>query len=235
MGSSLRRSHRAWLLKVVCVLVVCFTAGLVTSGVVSGAGPLAALSTLSETDPPSTETTETTDTSPTDTTETTDTEPTETTETEPEPEPVPPCVATGDETLAADKPAYLPGGRALLTGSGYEPSCEVTLRVTLPDETVTTEAVTTDRAAASAHVYALPSPAVPGEYLAETLDADDAVLASTTFDGLEPTAGTPTIWTDRDDYAPGEIFELRGAGWLPGEAIQVSRRRRRRRHVAPHR
>ena len=86
---------------------------------------------------------------------------TETTETEPEPEPTPPCVATGDETLATDKPDYLPGGRVALTGSGYEPACELTLRITLPGETFETETFATDTDGSVSYVYALPSPACP--------------------------------------------------------------------------
>ena len=45
MGSSLRRSHRAWLLKVLGVLATCFVAGLVTAGVVSGTDAIASLTT----------------------------------------------------------------------------------------------------------------------------------------------------------------------------------------------
>ena len=61
MGSLLRHGHRVWL-KVVFVVVACFAAGLVTAGVVSGAGPLAALSMSTGHGATETETTDTTTT-----------------------------------------------------------------------------------------------------------------------------------------------------------------------------
>ena len=90
MGFKGGRRQPAWLLKVVFVVATCFAAGLVTAGIVSGAGPLAALSTDTETT--SVETTDTTtadpdpgEPEPTETTETetTETETTEETETTP--------------------------------------------------------------------------------------------------------------------------------------------------------
>ena len=139
-----------------------------------------------------------------------------------EPAPNPPCVATGDETLATDKTGYLPGALAAITGTGFGPSCDAELRITLPDETTSTETVSTDADGTFGFSFTLPAPALPGEYLVDALGGLDSVLASASFEGLEPTAGTPFIWTDRDDYKPGEIFVLRGSGWLPGEAIQIA-------------
>jgi CSLREA domain-containing protein len=239
MGSALRRSHRAWLLKFVVVLAT-FATGLAMAGVVSGGG-FSVLTTDTESTVTDTTTTDTTaeptepdptDPDPTDpdptepestepeSTEPESTEP-ESTEPEPEPTPNPPCVATGDEALTTDKSGYLPGALAVIAGTGFGASCDAELRITLPDETTSTQTVSTDAGGSFGATYTLPAPAVPGEYLAEAIGALDAVLASTSFEGLEPTSGTPFIWTDRDDYKPGETFVLRGSGWLPGEAIRV--------------
>ncbi|HEX5016260.1 MAG TPA: PxKF domain-containing protein [Actinomycetes bacterium] len=105
-----------------------FAVGLVTAGVVSGAGPLAVLSTD---DPPATtETTTTTEASTesgttettstvTTTTETTSTESTETTTegTTTESTPVP----AGPPTIASDKDDYLAGSTVTLSGKNWAP------------------------------------------------------------------------------------------------------------------
>jgi hypothetical protein len=104
------------MLKACFVLATCLAAGLVTAGVVSGAGPLAVLSTDS--------TTETTDTTTTTETTTTESEPapTESTETEPPP-------PSGPPTISSDKPDYAPGELVTLTGSNWQPGEAVTLDV----------------------------------------------------------------------------------------------------------
>ena len=142
-------------------------------------------------------------------------------EPDPEPSPSPPCAGTGDETLASDKDSYLPGARAVISATSFGPACDVTIRITRPDDTVDTESVDTDDSGGFEHEYLLPVPAVPGEYLVEAVTEDDLVLASATFNGLTPATGTPLIWTDRDDYQPGQTFTLHGSGWLPAEAITV--------------
>ena len=269
MGSSLRRSHHAWLLKIVFVLGAFVAAGIAV-GVVSGADQPAISSDRSEYAPGETvvlsgdgwqagetvavvvdddqddawtyesDVVATEDGTLSDVFELPDLAGEFTvsanapsgaasasftvTASEPEDpptEPAPPCVATGDEALATDKTGYLPGALAVITGTGFGPSCDAELRITLPDETTSTETVSTDADGAFSSNYTLPAPAVAGDYLVEALGGLDAVLASITFEGLEPTAGTPFIWTDRDDYKPGETFVLRGSGWLPGETVQI--------------
>jgi CSLREA domain-containing protein len=140
---------------------------------------------------------------------------------EPPPPTNPSCTATGDEALETDKAGYLPGAVVGIVGTGFGASCDAQVRITLPDETTSTETVATDSDGSFGSNYTLPAPAVAGEYVVEALGELEAVLASTTFEGLEPATGTPFIWTDRGDYKPGETFVLRGSGWLPGEAIQV--------------
>ena len=74
-GPTAGRRQRRRLLEIAFVLVTIFAAGLVTAGVVSGAGPLAVLSTDETSTATETTTTDTTSTDPT-STETTSTEPT---------------------------------------------------------------------------------------------------------------------------------------------------------------
>ena len=110
-----------------------FTAGLVTSGVVAGAGPLAVFSdstateTTTESTPTSTEstsestTTETTTddtTSDETTTESTTTE-SETTTTETEPTTTESTPPSGPPTIASDLPDYAPGSTVTLRGTNW--------------------------------------------------------------------------------------------------------------------
>lgn len=32
----------------------------------------------------------------------------------------------------------------------------------------------------------------------------------------------PTLWSDREDYQPGEVVTLAGAGWMPGEQVRIT-------------
>jgi hypothetical protein len=124
MGSvpTARRRRRVQLLQVSFVLFALFAAGLVSAGVVSGAGPLAALS-----DSTSTETTETSSESTV--TETTiDTE-TTATSTETSTTPPPPTSPIGPPVISSDQEDYAPGDLATLTGSGWVPGETVAIDV----------------------------------------------------------------------------------------------------------
>ena len=195
MSASVRRGRGYLLLKIVFVLVACFAAGLTTGGVVSGAGPLAVLSSYTETtgtEPTSTETTstETTDTTTTETeptateptaTEPTETEPTETTTTT-EAAPGGACAAVGGEALSTDAADYAPGSVVQITGMGFAPSCDVELRITRPDAVVETFSTTSDEAGEFLQEYLLPPPpGVIGEYLIDAIGLDGSVLATVAF------------------------------------------------------
>jgi hypothetical protein len=158
------------------VLATCFAAGLVTAGVVSGAGPLAVLSTDA--------TPETTETTTTETTTETSTDP----GSELPPEAQVACAQTGSETVATDKSNYEPEELVLVTGSGYSPSCVAIVKITRPDGSVVvgdgsfepgSDSGTTGVDGSLVYEYRLNG--ITGEYLLEVLGADDAVLASMTF------------------------------------------------------
>src|SRR5829696_10360083 len=36
------------------------------------------------------------------------------------------------------------------------------------------------------------------------------------------TPAAPTIQSDKDDYAPGELVTLTGSGWQPGESVHIN-------------
>src|SRR4051812_24320181 len=36
-----------------------------------------------------------------------------------------------------------------------------------------------------------------------------------------PADGTPLVWSDKDDYAPGELVTVSGALWQPGEVVHL--------------
>jgi PKD domain len=119
MGSGRTADSRGrHLIRGIFVFVAIFATGLVTSGVVAGAGPLAVLAdattteTTTDTGTTGTDTTATMTTDSTETTTATDT--TSTTQTNP--------VPAGPPTLASDRPDYAPGDTVTLTGDHWAPA-----------------------------------------------------------------------------------------------------------------
>jgi hypothetical protein len=115
-----RRRRRLHQLQVSFVVITIFAAGLVSAGVVSGAGPLAVLSTGTDTSTTESTATETTtgESTTTDSTETTTTETESTESTTTETSPLP----TAPPTLVSDKPDYMPGETVTLTGENWRPA-----------------------------------------------------------------------------------------------------------------
>ncbi len=130
------------------------------------------------------------------------------------------CAAAGGESLSADQSSYAPGEVATFTGSGFSASCDVVIRVTLPDASVFSNDVGTDADGNSSSGYTLPDPAIPGEYLVEALGVGDAVLASARFTGTEPPSEA-AISSDKSDYAAGETVTLTGTRWQSDEAVHI--------------
>jgi uncharacterized protein YfaS (alpha-2-macroglobulin family) len=48
-----------------------------------------------------------------------------------------------------------------------------------------------------------------------------AVAMANTADPNGSTAPAPTIQSDKDDYAPGELVTLTGSSWQPGESVNI--------------
>src|SRR5215213_2140426 len=46
-------------------------------------------------------------------------------------------------------------------------------------------------------------------------------MALTTDTSGTTTAASPTITSDKADYAPGELVTLTGGGWQPGESVNI--------------
>ena len=115
------------LLRVVFVLLMMFTAGLVTSGVVAGAGPLAVLSdsdstpTGTTTEQTTTWTDPTTESTTVDESTTSDETTTESTTTETEPTTTESTPPSSPPTIASDKDDYAPGSLVTLTGTNWRP------------------------------------------------------------------------------------------------------------------
>src|SRR5918995_7520570 len=40
-------------------------------------------------------------------------------------------------------------------------------------------------------------------------------------DVYDPSDWAPSIWSDKDDYGPGELVTLTGAQWVPGESVNI--------------
>jgi large repetitive protein len=192
MGSSLRRSHRAWLLRGVGVLASCLAAGLVTAGVVSGTSAIASLTTESE--------------------------PNEVTQSA---APAVRCAPAGEDSVWVDKSSYARGAAVSIDGSGFAPDCVVGVRIAAPDGSTSVQDVTTAADGSLDAWYSMPNPAIPGEYVLVALGESDGVLASARFQGRAPAGDGPTVWTNKNDYMPGEMVVMLGSGWEPGETVDL--------------
>src|SRR5687767_14445520 len=64
-------------------------------------------------------------------------------------------------------------------------------------------------------------------YKARTLACLFALLASASLIlatgavAYVPTDSPPSVWSDKDDYRPGERVTLSGAHWAPGEQVHL--------------
>jgi hypothetical protein len=85
----------------------------------------------------------------------------------------------GTPTVTTDKIDYTPGDTVQITGSGFEPACDLTIRITRPDATVDSAAVTADGVGGFQYDYVLDG--INGQYLVEVLDGAGTVLATATF------------------------------------------------------
>src|SRR5439155_6276918 len=95
---------------------------------------------------------------------------------------------TGFETVQTEKADYPPEETVQISGNGYAPLCDVTVRVTRPDGSIITgdgsgtpgsDTVTTDLAGSFAYGYILDG--VNGTYTVDVLDGNGNVLATMTF------------------------------------------------------
>src|SRR4051794_35798805 len=102
------------------------------------------------------------------------------------------CPQTGNELVATDRAAYVPGSLVHVTGMGYAPGCDVVVKVTRPDGSVVSgdgsftpgsDTVTTDFLGGFSYDYQLQSsPVIEGTYAVDVLGVADAALAHTTFE-----------------------------------------------------
>jgi large repetitive protein len=98
------------------------------------------------------------------------------------------CTPTGSESIATDKGSYQAGETVQVTGLGFAPRCDLTLRVTRPDGSVVTgdgsetpgsDSVLTSSSGGIGYEYRLL--AIAGEYTVDALGVDGVVLATTSF------------------------------------------------------
>src|SRR5215813_6438831 len=122
-----------------------------------------------------------------------------------------PCTATGKETLEAAARHYQPGQVVVVSGSGYQPSCNLTVGIAGPAGT--TSVVSTDAAGNLSYSYRLGNEA--GDYTASAIFSEDLSMSAAFTNGgyLEP---------DMSDYAPGNRVTLKGSLWMPGETVAIT-------------
>jgi hypothetical protein len=132
------------------------------------------------------------------------------------------CEQTGLETVQSDKAHYALGDTALITGSGFAPSCNVVVRVTRPDLSVVkgdgqntpgSDEVVTDASGNFTYAYVVAD--VAGRWYNFDILGQGGGLSGDLF-----SAG-PIVWTDKGDYKPGETITISGRGWQPGEAVSL--------------
>jgi Bacterial Ig-like domain len=99
------------------------------------------------------------------------------------------CAPTGQETVVTDKDRYSTTETVQITGSGYAPACRVTVDVVRPDGSVVRgdgsempggDSVTTGADGGLSHQYQLST--MTGTYAVNVIGADNALLATTTFE-----------------------------------------------------
>src|SRR5580765_6441480 len=132
------------------------------------------------------------------------------------------CEATSFETVSSDKSHYALGETALITGSGFAPYCNLTVRVTRPDLSVVrgdgqnspgSDEVATDATGGFSYAYVVTD--VAGRWY-----NFDVVGSGGNITGDLFSAG-PTVWTDKGDYKPGEPVTIGGLGFQPGETVMI--------------
>ncbi len=98
------------------------------------------------------------------------------------------CTATGNETVATTKEDYAPEEVVPISGTGYAPQCELTIKVTRPDGSVVvgdgsfepgSDTVITAEDGTFAYDYQLDG--IQGEYVIDVIGANGVVLATMTF------------------------------------------------------
>ncbi|HKA35492.1 MAG TPA: hypothetical protein VKH43_01645, partial [Thermoanaerobaculia bacterium] len=100
-----------------------------------------------------------------------------------------------------------------VTGTGYEPSAAVSIRVTRPDGGQDTALTSVDRKGNLSFSYKPRS--LAGAYVLETLGEGDFGLAAAGFNN------GATIQALKGNYFEGELAELAGSGWQPNEAVTL--------------
>jgi Bacterial Ig domain/Bacterial cadherin-like domain len=217
---------------VAVLFVAVFAAGGIAATGSLGSFKLAGSSSdTTSTDTTSTDTTSTdttsTDTTSTDTTST-DTTSTDTTSTEttaPTSSSSSSCATSG--AISTDKSSYAPGETVHITGAGFGPSCDVSLRITLPDGSTSTDGAGTDADGDLTYDYAIPSSVADGPFSVEVLGDGGAVLASAGFAVTSGTAvscsatATESVSTDKPSYTAGQTAHISGSGFAPACDVVV--------------
>ncbi|MBI5343664.1 MAG: right-handed parallel beta-helix repeat-containing protein, partial [Deltaproteobacteria bacterium] len=105
------------------------------------------------------------------------------------------CVPTGGEAIQTNKFNYAPGEDVHIAGTGFQPLCDVYVRVTRPDGTVTKgdgtaapgmDIATTDASGGLAAVYVRQGNSISGEHVVDVLDAEINVISYSIFHNPEP-------------------------------------------------
>src|SRR5207253_8045648 len=133
------------------------------------------------------------------------------------------CLQTGLETVQTDKPDYRPEETVHITGTGYQPLCDVTVRVTRPDGSIITgdgsgtpgsDTVTTDVTGSFAYDYVLYG--MTGTYTVDVVDGNGSVLTTATFtDATRKTYLESARTTERVTFERGDTVYARATGLNP--------------------
>ena len=134
----------------------------------------------------------------------------------------PPPAPTGTPTLDSDEETYAPGDTVTLTGSDWQAGDTVHVAVNddgsdawdhSADVTVAADGTITD-------TFDLPD-GLAAEFTATATDPTDR-SATATFTAVSAPAGTPTLDSDEETYAPGDTVTLTGSDWQAGDTVHVA-------------
>lgn len=114
------------------------------------------------------------------------------------------CVPTGGEAIQTNKLDFEPGETVFISGTGFQPACDVYVRVTRPNGTVVKgdgtfapgmDIATTDGAGNFTWAYIRQGNSISGEHVVDALDGEINVVAFAIFHNPEPPGGATCNFT----------------------------------------
>jgi hypothetical protein len=139
-------------------------------------------------------------------------------------------------TVETDQANYSAGDMAEIFGSGWQPGESVMLEI-VGDPAIDPEAppdtlnVVADSEGNISNEYIIPGHGFDQTFTLTATGMDSGLSVQNTFTNNLNSASPPapeiedsalaTVMTDKGDYIPGEVVQITGSGWEPGETVEL--------------